>query len=937
MAKKKKKTVNPKPVNRQNNTNNGGIRTRLNNQERDSENASRTSDKLQDASGQGMGMRSRLNQEQPSGRSNETSGQGGGIRTRLNQSQEPERTEKSSAQGSGVRSRYNQNQESERPEKSSAQGSGARSRYSQSQKSERTEKSSAQGSGVRSRYNQSQESERTEKSSAQGSGVRSRYNQSQASEGSAASQGQGGGIRSHKNQSWQEERTASGSKHSSGGKKNPPVQKNLKDRKKQDKAESKVVVYNSNTDYPKKETRHVQASASTYKRSEKAIQRERDLKLRDEELRRALKKRMDNRADRHSHSLRSNSTAAEINAQESEIIAAVQQNKAKTNNTNNKSKTGSTSKKSAAKSSADKKTKKKKKIWPRVVLVIIALIAVFAVVVLLNVGSLRTQAKNLKNELQTAVACVENKDMDSLYETVDRIDNNIKDMQDSVNNPLWEFMTYLPYIGGDVKTVQEVAMMLSDVSEDILHPLVDVVKENPLDGLKTGNGYNVNIIMNYLDFAESLVPEIKEYADRVANMDITASVGGIDEYMGRLEGLLDTYSQLENYFPLLKAILNTNEDRTYLLAAQNSAELRAAGGFPGSVGLITIRDGILEIGDFQSVYNVFESDVPGGLGVTDLEVKIFTESVQAWAHDQTYNPDFERVGEIWCKAYQDKNREELNGVISLTPVIVQKLLESTGKSITLSDGTVVDGTNATKVIEHDLYQKYLSNDETLDKGNEIADSLFAETVKSVMGIATENLDVSVITAILNILIEGKNDRTVLMYMDDSSEERIVEDCGFSGRLNYDKNVPKAGIYFSLADPSKLGWYIDINAEIINSQKLESGETEYTIDLSISNNLPEDEKDESWYVVGNYEGSAFFNLHLFAPAGGEIYDIRTYPEFDLEEESYEKLGLYYALGIFVEPGSTLSVEYKITTPGGIDAPLSFDMTPTLQKYREQAEQ
>lgn len=35
-------------------------------------------------------------------------------------------------------------------------------------------------------------------------------------------------------------------------------------------------------------------------------------------------------------------------------------------------------------------------------------------------------------------------------------------------------------------------------------------------------------------------------------------------------------------FPLMKAFIGDGSDKVYLLAAQNTAEIRAAGGFPGS-------------------------------------------------------------------------------------------------------------------------------------------------------------------------------------------------------------------------------------------------------------------------------------------------------------------------------------------------------------------
>lgn len=69
----------------------------------------------------------------------------------------------------------------------------------------------------------------------------------------------------------------------------------------------------------------------------------------------------------------------------------------------------------------------------------------------------------------------------------------------------------------------------------------------------------------------------------------------------------------------------------------------------------------------------------------------------------------------------------------MTPVIIQKILKYTG-GVTLSDGTELNGDNATKVLQKELYYKYLSNrtDTNMSNANDYVDALFAETAKLVM-------------------------------------------------------------------------------------------------------------------------------------------------------------------------------------------------------------
>ena len=59
-------------------------------------------------------------------------------------------------------------------------------------------------------------------------------------------------------------------------------------------------------------------------------------------------------------------------------------------------------------------------------------------------------------------------------------------------------------------------------------------------------------------------------------------------------------------------------------------------------------------------------------------------------------------------AYEAKHGESVDGVLSLTPTIIQKVLRISGP-ITLPDGTELNGDNATQMLQKDLYYKYLSS------------------------------------------------------------------------------------------------------------------------------------------------------------------------------------------------------------------------------------
>lgn len=53
----------------------------------------------------------------------------------------------------------------------------------------------------------------------------------------------------------------------------------------------------------------------------------------------------------------------------------------------------------------------------------------------------------------------------------------------------------------------------------------------------------------------------------------------IADYSVQIASMTGSYDNLKEFLPLFKTFIGDGSDRTYLLAAQNSSEIRASGGF----------------------------------------------------------------------------------------------------------------------------------------------------------------------------------------------------------------------------------------------------------------------------------------------------------------------------------------------------------------------
>ena len=549
--------------------------------------------------------------------------------------------------------------------------------------------------------------------------------------------------------------------------------------------------------------------------------------------------------------------------------------------------------------------------------------------------SMLSEANTLKTDLKAVMTGVKERDVESAQNATLKLDNTVRKLDRTLSSPVWKAVSHAPFAGKYVKSVNTLVSVAEDASDNILKPALDVMDEYPLDGLKVGDGFSVSTINAYLNLLEDIEPRIESMTTKMQTVKLPlGKTEMLSEYTQMLTKLTAAYKENGEYLPLFRAFLGDGSDKLYLLAAQNSAEIRASGGFPGSMGTIRIEDGVLTIDDFKTVYDMISVNPPTEAHITDTEYLLFSGSLD-YARDACYIPDFERVGEIWALAYESKNDEHIDGVISLTPVIIQKVLAYTG-AVTLSDGTELNGDNATQMLQKDLYYKYLSSNSSYKVSNayDYVDSLFAETAKIVMGKLVDDFDINRIADYSKIFTDGGKDRTILMWMEDETAESYVKAAGCSGALNDDPSNPEAGVFFSGANGSKLGWFVSLDTQIGDDVTInDDGSRTYDVTVTVSNDITRDDMYRAGnYIIGNYNGQVESYLHLFAPAGGTISDFETSNSMTMNMDEYHGLEVAYNVEFMLAPSNPVTVTYKVTTAPGVSTPLKISQTPTLQSYR-----
>ncbi len=584
-----------------------------------------------------------------------------------------------------------------------------------------------------------------------------------------------------------------------------------------------------------------------------------------------------------------------------------------------------------------KKRKKKKKMSGKkkaVIIVIVAVLVVlalaFAFVAKRNVSYMKGRANDLKANLTVTFDCIRNGDPDGAENAMVTVRDIADNIDENLGFTFWKVMSYVPVVSGDIASVKEMLNILDEADEAVIMPFIDQTRQYPLSEIKSGGGINTNIVSAYLDFADSIAPAIIVYSERMSDIDFKiVKFKSFDEYIDKFADLSKGLKNLDDFKALLGVLCGNGEDKTFLMMAQNTAEIRSCGGFPGACGLIEVKDGILKVESFGPVENYIAYGSTPGNGITDEETAVFGQAYSWQDRDASYNPHFPKVASITKNSYETLTGKTVDGVVSLTPEIIQDILAITGETLILDDGTTVNGENASMTLQHDLYYKYYPADEGFMTNDELVNALFAQTATLAMDSMTRNMSFDSLVKFIAMFEDGFADRTIMVWAEDADDENVLMQVGASGSLNFDAEKPQTGIFFSNSIASKMGMFVDIDYELGEAVANASGGSDYQMKVVIKNTASAEDLNVGSYVKGNREGEIVSSIFLFAPMGGSISNVVYDNGVETNVGNIYGLDVAFVNDMGISPGESITITYTVSTAAGVTAPLQVVKTPTLQ--------
>lgn len=576
--------------------------------------------------------------------------------------------------------------------------------------------------------------------------------------------------------------------------------------------------------------------------------------------------------------------------------------------------------------------------WPKVVLaVVVAFVAVCVVCGALLVGQargLQDDASSLMSQVDAFSKAATSGDPDAVRQAASSIAGSAQAMHRTTEGPLWAAAQFVPVVGTDVRQARELCASLDDLAANGVVPLGDALAGINLKDL-VGSGGTVDIptLQQLIQALGVMRQPLGDMASTLDSME-PFHIGRLNTLLDKARPMVDDANRLVgeagNVLPAVPGMLGADgQTKTYLVLAMTGAEIRAAGGFPGSWGTISVTDGHMQMGEFSSMQ-------ASALGSVDLSYAVEPEeasylnagSMANTPGSVTMTPQFPRAAQVAAEYWRVVRGQDVDGVVAVTPEFLSALMGLTGASI--SDyGFTVDAANVNQVLSHDAYNQLPA---------EQTDALFSAVAGQAFDAVVSNLGNVELPKLAETFRQQVEAGTFKMWMADEQAQAVAEALSAAGELSQDPVRPVLGVYVNDQTWSKIDWYLNMSTEVGPATKNADGTTSYRVTTTLANTMTSDEaaSDVDYIVGGNPlkrdRGDMVTGLILMAPAGGSISDVQGEGGVFSVAAQGQVYG-FDAVSCNVQdlPGETTTVTYTVTTSPQATESLAVQSTPLARSF------
>jgi len=459
------------------------------------------------------------------------------------------------------------------------------------------------------------------------------------------------------------------------------------------------------------------------------------------------------------------------------------------------------------------------------------------------------------------------------YEKLDEISKDIN----SMGGILVEATKYLPYVsklssgrhlveaGKDISQIGVLTAQTLDTLNKIKNPLADQDEES----------------ISYLEIFKESDENLKKISALLKNVQDDLENVNLDdipeerrsqfvEIRQKLPYINDTLSGFVAEEKIFTDILGGNGPRKYLFLFQNNQEMRATGGFIGTYAVLDIFNGRIRNFFIDGIFN------PDGQLRERVVPPAPIQKISAnWSlHDSNWFPDFPKSAEKAAWFYEKTGGPTVDGVITMTPNVMQKLLEITGPIDMPEYEVSINKDNFLEKIQNEVEVDY---DKDLNQPKKILADLAPKILDKIFN--ARNL--SDMEKTMKVFSESLNEKHILIYSKNYEIEKVLSQKGWSGEV-----MDTQKDYLSVINTNINGYKTDGVIEETISHKAEiqnDGSIVDTVEITRRHNGGKTELE--WWNKVNAD-----YMRVYVPKGAKLLKVEGQTrEFNSPPLDYDALG------------------------------------------------
>lgn len=448
----------------------------------------------------------------------------------------------------------------------------------------------------------------------------------------------------------------------------------------------------------------------------------------------------------------------------------------------------------------------------------------------------------------------------------------------AVDDPLWTLASALPGPGANFSAIAEVARSADDVATLALAPLVQVYDSLDWESLlPNGSGTSLEPLEEASPKITAAAQAVRLSAERLGQIDTLELSPQVAGPLASAETELQTLARALNAAAdasrIAPGMLGAETPRNYLLVIQNNAELRASGGIPGALAVLTLDKGKLALGAQSSAgaIGTMSPVVP-----VDLEQQqIYSQRLGMYMQDVNLTPDFPTAASTAQIMWERRTGQRVDGVLSVDPVALGYILDATGP-ITITNSEVAKLASAelpTELSGDNVVRTLLSDVYGAIESPALQDAYFAGVAQGVFAALADGEGSA--KGILDGFMRATGEGRALIWSGSAEEQLVIAKYGISGSISGPSVAPaQFGVYFNDGTGAKMDFHVKRSVQLI--EECTSPEySEVTVRITSTNMAPPDAGNSlPYYVTGKgafgiAPGTVQTNVTAYGPVQADL--------------------------------------------------------------------